>query len=198
MREAAAARSRVVRLRSRARAVALALSLYEPARRARERASRTELRARAAAAAEAAAAAGSERRARELAARRGDPHLTEPALAAARAACARQVADSDPYLFGFGMQDIVGGAEGLIVARITLARRLAGSARDEFDTRKLRPLVRAVAAGNRELARLAAADAADDRAAVAGLLARLDERTEPERALARGLDLGDCLVRPGR
>ena len=30
--------------------------------------------------------------------------------------------DSDPYMFGFGMQDVVGGAEGLIVARTALAR----------------------------------------------------------------------------
>ena len=96
------------------------------------------------------------------------------------------------------MQDVVGGAEGLIVARTALARRLARAARDELDPRKLRPLVRAVAAGSRELARVAAAEAAGDRAAVAGLLARLDERTEPERALARRLNLGDCLVRPAR
>ena len=192
------ARSRVVRLRSRARAVALALTLYQSARAVREEASRTARRARAAAAAERATAAGAEIRASERAARLGDPGLSEPALAAARAACARQVADSDPYMFAFGMQDVGGGAEGLIVARSALARRLARAAHDELDPRKLRPLVRAVAAGSRALARLAAAEAAGDRAAVAGLLARLDERTEPERALARRLDLGDCLVRPAR
>jgi hypothetical protein len=128
----------------------------------------------------------------------GDPDLSAPALAAARSACADQVAASDPYLFGFGMQDVVGGAEGLIAARIALARRLAGAAGDVHDRRKLQPLVRAVRAGNRELARLAAAAAAGDDAATAAVLARLDARTEPERALARGLDLGDCLVRPAR
>ena len=119
-------------------------------------------------------------------------------MAAARAACARQVAESDPYTFGFGTQDVVGGAEGLIAARTALARRLGDVARDVHDRRRLRPLRYAVVAGNRQLARLAAASAAGDDQAVARLLARFDARTEPERAQARRVDLGDCLVRPAR
>ena len=190
--------AKVVRVRSRAAAVALALAAYAPVRAARERTSRIALRADAAAAAERAAAADRETRERERELRRRDPRLSEPALAAARAACRRQVADSDPYMFSFGLQDVLGGAEGLFAARSALARRLAGSARDKFDRRKLRPLVRAIGEGNRELARLAAAEAAGDDEAVTGIVARLDARTEPERALARGLDLGDCLVRPAR
>ena len=79
----------------RARAVALALTLYRSARAVRQEASVHERRARAAAVAERAAVARAETRARERAARLGNPNLSEPALAAARAACARQVADSD-------------------------------------------------------------------------------------------------------
>ena len=187
----------VVRLRSRARAVALVRAVYVAARAVRGRESRRAASARAEVAGRA-AAAREEARARELAARMRDPRLPGRALASARAACARQVADSDPYMFGFGMQDVVGSAEGLITARAALATRLAGSARDAFDRRKLRPLVRAVAAGNRELARMAAAELAGDHAAAAGVVARLDARTEPERAIARRLGLGDCLARPAR
>ena len=101
-------------------------------------------------------------------------------------------------MFAFGLQDVLGGAEGVFAARSALARRLTGSAKDKFDRRKLRPLVRAIGEGNRELARLAAAEAAGDDEAVTGIVARLDARTDPERALARGLDLGDCLVRSAR
>ena len=147
---------------------------HAPARAARERTARRALRADAAAAAERAAAADLETRERARELRRRDPRLSEPALAAARAACRRQVADSDPYMFAFGLQDVLGGAEGLFAARSALARRLAGSARDTFDRRKLRPLVRAIGAGNRELARLAAAEAAGDDEAVTGIVARLD------------------------
>jgi hypothetical protein len=189
---------RVVRLRSRARAVELALAVYASARAARHTAWRRARRARAAAAAERAAAGEHEARARERESRLRDPRLSGPAIASARAACARQVEESDPYLFGFGIQDVVGGAEGLIAVRAALARRLAGAARNGFDRRKLRPLVRAIAAGNRELARLATADAAGDHRAAATLVARFDARTEPERAVARRLGLGDCLVRPAR
>ncbi len=188
--------SLVVRLRSRAGAVALALGFYERARAVRGRASRGARAAlaaaaaeRAAAAAERAAAAGSESRARRRAARQRDPRLSAPALLAARAACARQVQDSEPYMFGFGMQDAVGGAEGLLAARAGLARRLARSAHDALDRRRLRPLARALSDGDRELARLGAAQAAGDHATAAALLARLDARTEPERAAARRLGL---------
>ena len=190
--------AKVVRVRSRAAAVALAVSAYAPVRAARARTSRIALRADAAAAAELSAAAAREARERARELRRRDPRLSEPALAAARAACRRQVADSDPYMFAFGLQDVLGGAEGVFAARSALARRLAGSAQDTFDRRKLRPLVGAIGKGNRELARLAAAAAAGDDEAVTAIVARLDARTEPERALARGLDLGDCLVRPAR
>lgn len=197
--------SGVDRFRSRGRAVARAVAAYASARadrdvaaRAARRAQDAARRAQAAADAERAAAARKERLARERVERARDPNLSEPALAAARAACARQKADSDPFMFGFGMQDVVGGVEGLIAARDALVRGLGRSARDGFDRRRLAPLVRAVAAGNRELARLGAADAAGDEAAAARLLAGLDARMEPERALARRLDLGDCLVRPAR
>jgi hypothetical protein len=101
-------------------------------------------------------------------------------------------------MFAFGLQDVLGSAEGLFAARSALARRLAGAAGDAFDRRRLRPLVRAISAGNRQLARLAAAEASGDDAAVAGLVARFDALTEPERALARALGLGECVVRPAR
>jgi hypothetical protein len=55
-----------------------------------------------------------------------------------------------------------------------------------------------VRAGNRELERLAAAAAAGDDSGAAAVVAGFDARTAPERALARRLALGDCLVRPAR
>ena len=103
-------------------------------------------------------------------------------LAAAQAACRRQAEASDPYLFGFGMQDVVGQAEGLVAARDELARRLRAAAADEIDRRKLAPLLDAIAAGSRELGAIAAADLAGDHDAVAERVARFGERTEPERA----------------
>jgi hypothetical protein len=190
--------SLVVRLRSRARAVAIALAVYASARAVRDRAAKRMELARAAAAAAHAMAARSEARARERASRMRDPRLSGPALSVARAACARQVADSDPYVFGFGMQDVIGAVEGLIAARAALVRQLTGAAQDVIDRRKLQPLLRAVADGNRELGLLAAADAAGDPAAAAELVARFDAHTEQEQTLARRLDLGDCLVRPAR
>jgi hypothetical protein len=183
-----AARSNVVRLRSRAAAIAIARAVYAAARSGRERA---DASARAAAQRTAERA----RQTREREARRRDPRLAGPALAAAREACTRQLRDSEPYLFGFGMQDVVGQAEGLIAARTALAERI-GAAGDAIDRAKARPLLDAVDDGNRELARMARADAAGDGAAVAALVARFDDRTAPERALSRRLGLGDCLARP--
>lgn len=131
-----------------------------------------------------------------LAARRHDPRLTGAALSAARSACARQVADSDPYMFGFGMQDTVGYAEGLIGVRAAFIRRAGRAAGDSVNRDKLAPLLAAVRAGNAALTRLAAADVSGDTAAVAAGVARFDARTEPERAISRRLGLGDCLARP--
>src|SRR5215207_9883394 len=139
-----------------------AASAGSDSRRSRIRAARSRAADSRRAAAARAAAARRESAARERAARMRDRRLSEPALAAAREACELQAAASEPYMFGFGMQDVIGGAEGLIIARAALARRLERSARDAYDRRKLRPLVRAVAAGNRALARLAAAEAAGD------------------------------------
>jgi hypothetical protein len=215
-------RPRSLRVHSRRRALAVARTLYVAARRER---ARTARRARAAAAARAADRRAAERRAAadrraadrraaqdkaaaarraaaaqptEVAAAASDPRLGGAALAAGRAACARQAADSDPYLFGFGMQDVVGQADGLIAARGALARRLRATAHGEADRRRLEPLLDAIAAGSRQLAALAAADVAGDRAAVEARVARFDDRTEPERAASRRLGLGDCLVRPAR
>ena len=129
-------------------------------------------------------------------ARAADPRLEGAVLAAAQAACRRQAEASDPYLFGFGMQDVVGQAEGLVAARDELARRLRAAAADEIDRRKLAPLLDAIAAGSRELGAIAAADLAGDHDAVAERVARFGERTEPERAASRRLGLGDCLVSP--
>jgi hypothetical protein len=129
-------------------------------------------------------------------ARAADPRLEGPVLAAAQAACRRQAEASDPYLFGFGMQDVVGQAEGLVAARDELARRLRTAAADEIDRRKLAPLLAAIAAGSRALGAIAAADLAGDPDAVAERVARFGERTEPERAASRRLGLGDCLVSP--
>jgi hypothetical protein len=125
-----------------------------------------------------------------------DPRLAEPALSVGRAACARQVTDSDPYVFGFGMQDLVGATEGLMAARAALSRRLTRAAHDAIDRRKLQPLLRAVSEGNRELAMLGAAEPGGDHAT--GLMARFAAHTEREQTLARRLDLGGCLVRPAR
>jgi hypothetical protein len=208
--------SRPVRLRTRGDAVVVARALYAAARARRDRAVAAERaadeRARRAREREAAAELAADERARrarersaaaqrvvdERAARRRDPRLSGPALAAARDACAGQARDSDPYLFGFGMQDAVGQAEGLIGVRTELAERLAAAARDNVDDAKLRALLRAIDAGNRELARMARAGAADDHAVVARLVAGFDAATEPERAISRRLGLGDCLVRPAR
>jgi hypothetical protein len=161
---------------------------------------RAAARAGAAAGRRAAARATARRRADAAlrASRAHDPELAGGVLAAARAACERQVADSEPYLFGFGMQDVVGQAEGLIAARTALAGRLRAAASGAADRDRLGPLLRAIAAGSRELGALAAADVAGDRAAVAARVARFDERTAPERAASRRLGLGDCLVRPAR
>lgn len=210
------ARPRTRRVRSRARALAVARDLYVTARRARERAAarvRTERDARAAAdrradaredrrqeAADRRAAAertAADRRAAD-AARARDPRLEGAVLAAAQAACRRQAEASEPYLFAFGMQDVVGQAEGIVAARDGLARRLRAAAGDDVDRRKLRPLLGAIAAGSRELGVIAAADLAGDHDTVAAHVARFDARTGPERAASRRLGLGDCLVRPAR
>ena len=174
-------RSAAPRLRSRAAAIKVARALYATARARRDRAAAAER-----------VAVARERAARERAARRRDPRLAGPALASARAACARQLRDSDPYLFGFGTQDVPGQAEGLITARAALAGRLRAAARDDIDRDKLRPLLDAIGAGNRALVRIARANAPD----VAGLVARFDRATEPERVVSRRLGLGDCLARP--
>ena len=133
-------------------------------------------------------------RRRPATARRGGANRSSPARCSrpARAACARQLRDSDPYLFGFGMQDVVGQAEGLIAARTALTEQLAAAAGDEIDRGKLQPLLDAVAAGNRELVRMARAD--PDK--VAAFVARFDAHVEAERAISRPLGLGDCLARP--
>jgi hypothetical protein len=185
------ARSNVVRLSSRGDAVVVARAVYAAARSRRERAA-AEARAAAQRAAE------RDRVAAERQARVRDPQLAGPVLAAARDACTRQLRESDPYLFGFGMQDVIGQAEGLIAARTAFAERLVAFARDDIDRDKLRPLLEAVERGSRELARMARADAAGDHAAVAELVGRFDARTGPERAISRRLGLGDCLVRPAR
>jgi hypothetical protein len=193
----------VVRRRSRASAIVVARTVYAAARSARERVAakartaerrKTERARRVAAKAKAAEQRNAERaRAdRERDARRRDPQLAGPVLEAARDACVRQLRDSDPYLFGFGMQDVAGQVEGLIAARAAFAERLVGAARDDIDRAKLRPLLEAVENGSRELARLPGADAAE----VPGLVARFDAGTEPERAISRRLGLGDCLARP--
>ena len=75
---------------------------------------------------------------------------------------------------------------------------MPAAATDEVDGRKLRPLVDAIAAGNRELVRLGSEDLLGDVAAVAKRVSRLDARTEPERAISRRLGLGECLARPAR
>ena len=183
------------RLRSRARALAVARTLYSAARTIRARAA---ARARDAAERAEAARAQARRRAdleRDRQARMRDPRLSGQALAAARDACRSQARESDPFMFGFGMQDVVGQVEGLVGARAALADRLAATG-DPIDREKLRPLVAAVREGSRELLRVAAADAAGDHAAVAARVARLDAGTEPERAISRRLGLGECLVRP--
>src|SRR5215207_6312570 len=123
------ARGNVVRLRSRAAGLATARALYAVARAAR-------LRARAAAAERTRADAA----ARERKQRLRDPRLSAAALTTARDACRRQLRESDPYIFGFGMQDVVGQAEGLIAARAALADTMA-STPDPIDRGKLRPLV---------------------------------------------------------
>ena len=185
------ARTNVLRLRSRAGAIVAARALYAAARSARERGA-AKARAAARAAAERA------RVAREREARQEDPRLPGPVLAPMRDACTGQLRESEPYLFGFGMQDVIGQAEGLIAARTTFAERLAASAEDTIDRERIRPLLDAVGDGSRELARMARADAAGDHAAVSAIVARFDERTEQERALSRRLGLGDCLARPAR
>jgi hypothetical protein len=182
-------RAGVLRLGSRAGASAVARAVYAAARTGRERAA-SEERAAARRTAERA------RLARERQARQRDPRLEGPVLAAARDACGRQARASEPYLFGFGMQDVVGQAEGVIAARTAFAEGLRAAARDDIDRAKARPLLRAIDDGNHALADVARADAAGDHAAVTALVARFDERTEPERAISRRLGLGDCLARP--
>jgi hypothetical protein len=178
-------RDGVLRLRSRADAVAVARALYVVARAARVRAAAAAKRAEERA-----------RLARARAARVRDPRLTRRSLASAADACRRQVRDSQPYLFGFGLQDVRGQTEGLIAARVALSRRLIASAADAIDRRKLRTLVAAIADGNHELQRLANSPPAGDLATLAARVARLDARTKPERAISRRLGLGDCVARP--
>jgi hypothetical protein len=193
-----ATRARVVAFGARANALAVARALYVVARAARVRAAEAAGAAAQRRAALRAKAAERGRLAREREARARNPRLTGRALESARDACRRQLHDSDPYLFAFGMQDISGQTQGLIAARVALTRRLQASAADAVDRRKLRPLLVAITAGNRELRRLAARPAAADVATLSERVARLDERTEPERAISRRLGLGDCLARPAR
>jgi hypothetical protein len=186
------ARAGVVHLGSRADALSVARALYVVAHGARLRAAAAVERR----AAERARAAAHARAARALAARARDPRLTDATLAFATGACRRQLRDSAQYLFGFGMQDVAGQTQGLTAARAALARRLLASTADAVDRRKLRHLVAAIAAGSRELRRLAASPPPRDLRALAARIARLDARTEPERAISRRLGLGDCLARP--
>jgi hypothetical protein len=93
-------------------------------------------------------------------------------------------------MFGFGMQDIVGQTQGLIAARAALTRRLRASAADGIDRRKLRPLLGAIAAGNRELRRLAA-HPAGDLATLAERVARLDAWTRGRSRSARSVAAWD-------
>ena len=176
------------RYRSRRAALGAARRLYLAGRRARAH-------ERAVADAEAGALADEERRAtarrraqerkRAAAARARDPRLSPAALTAARAACARQAAASEPYLFAFGLQDVAGQADGLAAARADLARRLRAAATGADDRRRIAPLLAAIAAGSRELDRLAAADLAGDRDAVEAGVARFDDRTAAERERSR-------------
>jgi hypothetical protein len=182
-------RADVVRLRSRGAALAVARAFYVVAREARMLAAKRAAVARAAAAARA-------RLARERQERARDPRLTGTPLTAARDACRRQLRDSDPYLFGFGLQDMAGQAHGLIAARAALGRALLASASDAIDRHKLQPLVDAIAAGNHELGRLAASSPSSDPATVAERTARFATHVERERALSRRLGLGDCLAQP--
>jgi hypothetical protein len=216
-----APRAQAVRLRTRADALAVARVSYARARAARDPAAEVaerdrRMRERQAAAERAAAERDRRAREREAAeeraaaerleaaaraadereARRREPRLTGPALAGARVACARQARESDPYLFGFGLQDVVGQAEGLVAVRAALAERLVAAARDDVDRDKLRPRLAAIRDGSGQLVRIARA--AGDQAAVDAFVARFDARTGPERASARRLGLGDCLVRPAR
>ena len=190
-----AARGDVVRFRSRAKALAVARAVYAVARAPRARAVAATRAAAERAAAARVQAAQRARRTRARQERARDPRLTGAALTTARNACERQIHDSDPYMFGFGMQDVVGQAQGLIAARSELARALTAAAADAVDQHKLRPLVRAIAAGNHELVRLASGY---DLTTVAKRTARFDARTEPERAISRRLGLGECLARPAR
>ena len=182
------ARARYVAARARRdRAAAVARRAADAQRRARERA--------------AAAQAKADRRAQVLRERRKrarDPRLAGTLLATARAACQVQVSESEPYLFAFGMQDVVGQVDGLLGARATLAQQLRSAAAGKIERRKLRPLLDALAEGDRVLAGIATAQVARDRAAVAARVARLDQHTESERAASRRLGLGDCLVRPAQ
>ena len=188
---ASGARSNIVRMRSRAQALGVVRAVYAAARAARERAVVERLAA-------ARQAAERTRVARDRAARQRDPALAGALLAAAREACARQSRESDPYLFAFGLQDVVGQAEGLIAVRSAFALRVVDLASDDIDRAKLRPLADAIDDGNAELARMAGADAAGDAAGVSAVVARFDARTAPERAISRRLGLGDCLARPAR
>jgi hypothetical protein len=124
--------------------------------------------------------------------------LSPAATEAARAACGRQVDRSTPYVFAFGLQDVAGQVEGLVSVRDALGRELRAGAPGAGDRRALAPLLTAIAAGSRELERLATADLAGDRADVARRVARFDDRTAAEREVSRRLGLGDCLVRPAR
>jgi hypothetical protein len=183
------------RFRSRAGAIALARAAYAAARATRARAAASAREAARLAEGARAQARSRARLRQERAARLRDPRLSERALVAARAACRDQVRASDPFMFGFGMQDVIGQAEGLVGTRAALMDRLA-AAGDPIDRRKLQPLIAAVRDGSRELARIGSADATGDHAAVADRVARFDARTAPERAISRRLGLGECLVRP--
>ena len=125
-----------------------------------------------------------------------DPRLAGPVLAAARDAGKRRWASRDPYLFGFGMQDVIGQAEGLSPSAPRSPADRRGRARRHHRD-KLRPL----------LAPRSTLRAARSRAWHApmlpttarrwsALVARFDARTEQERAISRRLGLGDCLARP--
>ncbi len=189
---------RPARLRSRAKALAVARADYVVARATRARSAAATRAAAKRAEATRAQTAERARLARERQKRARNPRLTGEALAAAQDACELQLHDSDPYMFGFGMQDVIGQAQGLLAARAALARRLPESAADAVDRHKLRPLIEAVAAGDDELVRLASARQTSDLATIARRTARFDARTEPERAISRRLGLGDCLARPAR
>jgi hypothetical protein len=121
--------------------------------------------------------------------------LSTATLEAAQPVCDAFAAAVEPYLFGAGLQDLRGLAEGFLGARTGAAAGLVAAARgDAIDREKLRGLTDALHVGNRRLRRMDGAAAASAWDVAYAELRRYEAHAAGEADAAVRLGLGDCVT----